>query len=228
MRMYKIIIMLVAVIAIAGIASAEVVSTSTSQAGLPIQTGGNQLGNMLGDNSQNDDRGMGDGVKADKKGRLMRGGKEVVLTVASNGDTVLRGVVTAISGSSLSVKTWGGVWTIDLSKLPSGFQQTDAAKIKVGDFVGVNGIMDQTTQIIVAKFERIWDPSKPGARVGENDENRSGASTDMRPPRPEVIFGTSTNMMPPRRDGQNGTSTLDGRERQGEGRRIPPPQFPRN
>ena len=160
MNRYKIIVMLVAVIAITGIASAEIVSTSTSQAGLTTNNGGNQPGNMMGENSQNDDRGMGDGVKADKKGRLVRGGKEVILTVASNGDTVLRGVVTAIGSNNISVKTWGGVWTIDLSRLPSGFQQTDAAKIKVGDFIGVNGVMDQTTQIITAKFARIWDPSK--------------------------------------------------------------------
>lgn len=191
--------MLVAVIAIATVANAEVVSTST----LPIQN----EGNMMGDNSQNDDRGMGDGVRADKKGRLMRAGKEVILKVESNGDTVLRGVVTAISSNTLSVKTWGGVWTIDLSKLPSGFQQNEAAKIKVGDFVGVNGIMDQTTQIIVAKFARVWDPSTFPIKVGEGDDNRRS---------------TSTNMMPPRRDIENSTSTLNRRD--GEGRRVPPQQ----
>ncbi len=224
--------MLVAVIAISGIASAEVVSTSTQQIPPPIQVDRNQPGNMMGDNSQNDDRGMGDGVRADKKGRLMRGGKEVVLTVASNGDTVLRGVVTAVSNNTLSVKTWGGVWTIDLSKLPSGFQQTDAAKIVVGDFVGVHGIMDQTTQIIVAKVARVWDPSKAPLRLGENYNNRVETSTNMMPPRRDGEDGTSTRMMPPRRDRENGTSTAgEDRERrdnrQGEGRRIPPP-LPRN
>ena len=247
MHRYKIIIMLVAVIAITGIASAEVVSTSTQQMTPPIQNGGNQPENMMGNNSQNGDMGMGDGVKADKKGRLMRGGKEVVLTVSSNGDTVLRGVVTAVSSNTLSVKTWGGVWTIDLSKLPSGFQQTDASKIVVGDFVGVNGIMDQTTQIIVAKVARIWDPSKAPLGLGDKGDNRVGTSTNMMPPRRDGENGTTTRMMPPRRDGEfgtstgimapradgpNGTSTFSGRERQGDGqgdgRRVPPPPLPRN
>lgn len=228
MRKYKIIIMLVAMIAIAGIASAQSTSTSTIATSTPpAPTPNHQPGNMLGNNSQNEDMGMGDRVKADKNGRLMRGGKEVVLTVASNGDTTLRGVVTAVtSGSSLSVKTWGGVWTIDISKLPVGFQQNDASKIAVGDFVGVNGIMDQTTQIVVAKIARVWDPSKPPMQIGDN---RSGTSTQMMPPpRRDGQDGTSTNMMPQRREGQNGTSTSDRQEVNRDGRRLPPPLPPQN
>lgn len=202
MHKYKIIILLVAIIAIAGIASAEVANTITSTSTQGIF--------QNGDDPQGEDRGMGEGVKPDKKGRLMRGGKEVVLTVASNGDTVLRGVTTAISDSTISVKTWGGIWTIDISKLPKGFQQNDASKVKVGDFVGVNGIMDKTTQIIVAKVIRVWDATKtPKDNASINGEDRK--------------FGTSTNMMPPRQEREDGVSTIDSQGKPREGR-LPPPR----
>jgi len=83
-----------------------------------------------------------------------------ILEVNSRGKVTLRGTIESISNNSLKVRSWGGVWTINVSNstelLPAKVGK-DITKFKVGDFVGVMGKVSTTTDwTIDATLIRDW------------------------------------------------------------------------
>lgn len=81
----------------------------------------------------------------------------MILSVTNDGMGRLRGVVTAVNATSLSVAAWGGVWTIntvaDTNILPSGSSLSD---IKVGDYVGAAGTVSEDGPVMTATIVRDW------------------------------------------------------------------------
>lgn len=63
-----------------------------------------------------------------------------VLDVNGQGQVRLRGIVSAVSSSTISIKTWGGVWTVLPGVSPEIISKDKVlGTINVGDYVGVQG-----------------------------------------------------------------------------------------
>ncbi len=81
-----------------------------------------------------------------------------VLEVNKAGNVLIRGTVNSVSANSLTIKSWGGEWTINV---PSGAtvlpQGTALSSFAAGDFVGVQGTVNTTANWTVdATLVRDW------------------------------------------------------------------------
>ncbi|MHB0865409.1 MAG: hypothetical protein ACYC1Y_00665 [Minisyncoccota bacterium] len=82
----------------------------------------------------------------------------MVLEVNKNGGILLRGTVSSVSSDSVTVKSWGGDWTVTVPSsakvLPEG---AAIGSFQTGDFVGVEGTVDSSASwTINAKLIRDW------------------------------------------------------------------------
>src|SRR6185436_11657 len=83
----------------------------------------------------------------------------MVLQVGANGGILLRGTVDAVNTNSLTVKSWGGDWVINVSSSTQLMPQNTMAQFNLGDFVGVRGIVNQNASWTVdAALVRNWTP----------------------------------------------------------------------
>ncbi len=70
--------------------------------------------------------------------------KEMVLQIGPKGEVLLRGTLVSASTGVITVKSWGGVWTVNI---PAGAEimptavNNDVTKFVIGDFIGVQGYM---------------------------------------------------------------------------------------
>ncbi len=93
------------------------------------------------------------------------GAMEMVLQVGPMGKVLLRGTIDSVSTNSLTVKSWGGDWTVNVSAstevMPDNGSKdavSDLAQFKVGDFVGVQGSINAgASWTIDATLVRDWN-----------------------------------------------------------------------
>ncbi|MCX6736033.1 MAG: hypothetical protein NTZ13_03030 [Candidatus Parcubacteria bacterium] len=68
--------------------------------------------------------------------------KQMILDVGPEGKVLLRGTIASVSVGVITVKGWGGIWTVNIPTtaeiLPEAVKK-DITKFKVGDYVGVQG-----------------------------------------------------------------------------------------
>lgn len=85
----------------------------------------------------------------------------MVLEIGAKGHALLRGTVSAIGSGTITVKSWGGDWTVNVGSgatvMPHESAGNDLSDIKVGDFVGVQGTVNTgTSWTIDAVLVRDW------------------------------------------------------------------------
>jgi hypothetical protein len=118
----------------------------------------------------------------------------MVLEVGAAGRVLLRGTVESASAGSLTVKSWGGNWTITVPAnaevLPRG---TAVSGFGQGDFVGVLGTVNQNASFTIdAKIVRDWT-ARMTARQGITRNVRT-VHEMMRSETPRVVEGTLSNL----------------------------------
>ena len=118
----------------------------------------------------------------------------MVLHVEANGKVLLRGTIDAVSASSLTVKSWGGDWTINV---PASAEVLPAAatlaNFKVGDFVGAQGSVNQSAAWTVdATLVRDWTERK--VLNQEIRQNVQSARQEMQANTPRTLQGTVSNL----------------------------------
>ncbi len=98
--------------------------------------------------------------------------QKMVLEVGPAGRTLMRGTVTVVGTNSLTVKSWGGDWVVNVSASTKLAPRVDMSQFQVGDFVGVQGLMSTSAAwTIDASFVRNWTERKEiKAEVKENRE----------------------------------------------------------
>ena len=81
-----------------------------------------------------------------------------VLNVGAAGKVLLRGTIKAVTSSSITVTSWGGDWTVNVSASAQVMPQGVAlSSFQVGDFVGVQGTVNQSSSWTVdASLVRDW------------------------------------------------------------------------
>lgn len=114
---------------------------------------------------------------------------EQVVQIGPNGRTLLRGTVTAVETTSLTVKSWGGDWIINVLPSTKLMPGVDMSQFKVGDFVGVQGITSATAAWTVdASLVRDWT-----ARV-TIQEDRKEVKDLIRAAMPKNWQGIASNL----------------------------------
>lgn len=133
--------------------------------------------------------------------------QSVVLQVGPEGRALLRGTISAVNSGSLVVKSWGGDWTVAVSASTKILPQAagnDLTKFKVGDFVGVQGTVNQTQAwTIDAKLVRDWT-LRQEVRA-EQKQNLQAVRQIMKNERPRNYQGTVSNL-----SGNTFTLTVEG------------------
>ncbi len=83
---------------------------------------------------------------------------QVVLQVGPAGKILLRGTIDAVSATSITVKSWGGDWTINVPASVHVIPQGVAlSSFQQGDFVGVQGTVNSSASWTVdATLVRDW------------------------------------------------------------------------
>ncbi|MBU6490849.1 hypothetical protein KGQ25_01660 [Patescibacteria group bacterium] len=117
----------------------------------------------------------------------------MVLEVNSGGRVLLRGTVDTASANSLTIKGWGGNWTVNVSAntevMPKG---AAVSSLQQGDFVGILGTVDQSSSwTIDATLVRDWT-----ARQALNQEVKTNvqAVRQEMSAAPRTIQGTLSNL----------------------------------
>ncbi len=88
-----------------------------------------------------------------------------VVEISAKGNVLLRGTVSTVGAGSITVKSWGGDWTITVGAntevMPHESAKNDVSDIHVGDFVGVLGTVDTNSSWTVnAKLVKDWTSRK--------------------------------------------------------------------
>jgi hypothetical protein len=86
----------------------------------------------------------------------------IVVEIGPAGNALIRGTVTSVGNDSLTVKSWGGDWTVKIDTntklLPNGLTLN---QIKSGDFVGLNGKVKSDESLTVhATLIHDWTEKK--------------------------------------------------------------------
>ena len=102
----------------------------------------------------------------------------MVLEVNSKGKILLRGTVESVASSTLTLKSWGGTWTIKTSSdtkiQPKANGTSTLSAFENGDFVGVSGQVSETENFTVnAKVVRDWTIKKT-AKIKEDAKVYTG------------------------------------------------------
>ncbi len=89
------------------------------------------------------------------------GGQQVMLQVGPKGEALMRGTIIAVGATSLTVKSWGGDWTVNVSADTNLSPLSDITQFVVGGFVGVKGMVSQSASwTIDAKILHSWTAKK--------------------------------------------------------------------
>ncbi|MDE2079594.1 MAG: hypothetical protein KGI73_04395 [Patescibacteria group bacterium] len=119
--------------------------------------------------------------------------QQPVLNVAASGNVLLRGTVVSTGSGTVTVKSWGGDWTVNVpasaAVLPSG---TALSSFQAGDFVGVQGTVNSSANWTVdATLIRDW--TVRAALRQQIKTNVQQAHTTMSSG-PRVTQGTLSNL----------------------------------
>ena len=117
----------------------------------------------------------------------------MILQIGPKGAVLLRGTVDSVSSGSVTVKSWGGDWTVNVpasaSVLPQGTALSD---MKQGDFVGVQGTVDSTTNFTVdAKLIRDWTERQAVRQEIKSNVQAVHATMSAAP---RIVQGTLSNL----------------------------------
>jgi len=86
----------------------------------------------------------------------------IIVQIGPAGNALIRGTVTSVGPDSLTVKSWGGNWTVKIDTntklLPNGLTLN---QIKAGDLVGLNGKVNSDESLTVhATLIHDWTEKK--------------------------------------------------------------------
>ncbi len=101
--------------------------------------------------------------------------RPMVVEIGPGGKTLLRGTVSAVASNSLTVKSWGGNWVVNIittTRLAPD-SVTSTSHFQVGDFVGVQGVVNQNADwTIDATLVRSWTEKKATATQNRDNEKK--------------------------------------------------------
>ena len=124
----------------------------------------------------------------------------VIINIDPNGNVLLRGKILSVGTDSLSVKSWGNPWAIKVNLDTKIASQTGKlADFKVGDFIGVQGSINEADFSITAKVLREWGPRPDHDNDGLSDNQDNDDDND------HIMDNQDQHQFDHNNDGQNDT-----------------------
>jgi hypothetical protein len=128
--------------------------------------------------------------------RAATAAQDTVLRVDATGKVLLRGTVSAMGAGTLTVKSWGGDWTVNVlsgAQILPDLTGNDLAGFQVGDYVGAQGTVDANSAWTVdATLVRDWTYKQTMAV--QQKQNRAAASQSVKSGTPRNYAGTVSGM----------------------------------
>ncbi len=119
--------------------------------------------------------------------------QQMVLQVGAAGKVLLRGTIDSVSATSITVKSWGGDWTVNVPTTAQVMPQGAAlSSFQQGDFVGVQGTINSSGNWTVdATLVRDWT-----ARQALNQQIQTNVQSvhEMMSGAPRTIQGTLSSL----------------------------------
>ncbi len=136
----------------------------------------------------------GDGSTVRTTAAIAQPTQQMILEVGPRGKVLLRGTIESVSATSLTVKSWGGSWIVNVPTtaevLPKG---SPLSSFQSGDFVGVQGTVSQTSSWTVdATLVRDWTVRKVVRQ--EIKQNVQAVREEMKAGMPRNLEGTISNL----------------------------------
>lgn len=72
---------------------------------------------------------------------------------ATDKDITIRGYIQSIDRDTFTLKTWGGVWTVQMNTLTTYTPQNIRPELRIGDYAGVKGTLSQSSNFTVIASE---------------------------------------------------------------------------
>jgi len=130
-----------------------------------------------------------------------------ILQIGPEGRVLMRGTIASVASGVLTVTSWGGVWTVNVSpetKVLPVAAGNDLTQFKAGDFVGVMGVVSQSANwTINATLVRDWTYRQVVNQ--ERRENIQSANALRKSNTPRDYVGTASNV-----SGNSFTLTVEG------------------
>lgn len=131
--------------------------------------------------------------KMEKNIDAMSRPKPMVVQIGPSGNTLLRGTVKTVVTDSLTVTSWGGDWIVKVSSSTKFMPGPDMTQFKEGDFVGVQGAINESTLWTVdAALVRNWTERKE--MQTEMKDNRMEIKEMMKAQSPRNWEGIASNI----------------------------------
>jgi hypothetical protein len=120
--------------------------------------------------------------------------QQMLLEVGPRGKVLLRGTIDSVSATSLTVKSWGGNWIVNISSGTEVLPKDVAlSSFKKGDFVGVQGIVSQSASwTIDATLVRDWTAREMARK--EIKQNMQTVREEMKSGTPRNLEGTVSDL----------------------------------
>jgi hypothetical protein len=122
--------------------------------------------------------------------------KKMFLQVGAEGKVLMRGTIASVESGSLTVTSWGGAWTVNVgssAKVLPVAVGNDLTQFKVGDFVGVQGTISQSSSwTIDATLVRDWTYRQTITQ--EQKQNVQSAHQTMKGEMPRNYVGTASDI----------------------------------
>jgi hypothetical protein len=119
-----------------------------------------------------------------------------VLLIGPEGRVLMRGTIASVGNGSLTVNSWGGVWTVNVgsgTKILPAAAGNDLTKFQTGDFVGIQGTVSRSANwTIDATLVRDWTYRHVVQQ--ERQENIKSANTLRKSGTPRNYVGTASNV----------------------------------
>lgn len=145
--------------------------------------------------------------------------------ISENGHARIRGIVSAAQARGIMLTTWGGQWKVlitSATKLMGQRGKLDPTNIKVGDYVMIEGIVENNGASVVSG-QTVMDYTVYRAPTGKTDDSASvvtnistvsGVTSTSGPSVSVTPLGTpatnSPKLIPMRSDGNYDSRTLTG------------------
>lgn len=116
------------------------------------------------------------------------------LQIGPSGRVTMRGTIGSVMAGMITVKSWGGDWTVNVgasAKVLPAATNNDITKFQAGDSVGVQGTVSQTASwTIDATLVRDWTYRK--TIINEEKQNEKAARELMRSEMPRIFQGAAS------------------------------------
>lgn len=122
--------------------------------------------------------------------------QDTVVRIDAKGVALVRGTISGMSADSLTVRSWGGDWTVNVlpgAQVLPNITGNDLANFQVGDYVGAQGtVRSDANWTVDAALVRDW--TYRDVKAAEKKQNQQTASQTIKANTPKNYAGVASGV----------------------------------